>query len=95
MTAGGGQRGNIGKGRAMKILLVGDIVGGPGRRTFREVVRKLRGEHAVQAVVVNGENAGGRERITARCPRSCSRRADVITLGDSVGPEVTGTDHRG
>lgn len=85
MTAGGGQRGNIGKGRAMKILLVGDIVGGPGRRIFREVVRKLRGEHAVQAVVVNGENAAAGNGITrALAEELFAAGADVITLGDHV-----------
>lgn len=69
----------------MKILLVGDVVGAPGRRVFREVVRRLRGENAVQAVVVNGENAAAGNGITlALAEELFSAGADVVTLGDHV-----------
>lgn len=69
----------------MKILLVGDIVGGPGRRVFREVVKRLRGENVVQAVVVNGENAAAGNGITlALAEELFAAGADVVTLGDHV-----------
>jgi len=69
----------------MKILLVGDVVGAPGRRIFREVVKRLRGENAVQAVVVNGENAAAGNGITlALAEELFSAGADVVTLGDHV-----------
>jgi metallophosphoesterase (TIGR00282 family) len=41
----------------MKILMVGDIVGKPGRKALRRVLPELRRELAVDFVVVNGENA--------------------------------------
>ena len=69
----------------MKILLVGDIVGGPGRRIFRDVVKRLREESAVHAVVVNGENAAAGNGITlALAAELFKAGADVITLGDHV-----------
>lgn len=67
----------------MKILVVGDIVGGTGRRVFNEVVSRLRGENAVNAVVVNGENAAAGNGITlALAAELFKAGADVITLGD-------------
>jgi 2',3'-cyclic-nucleotide 2'-phosphodiesterase len=67
----------------MKILVVGDIVGGTGRRVFTEVAARLRGENAVNAVVVNGENAAAGNGITlALAAELFKAGADVITLGD-------------
>lgn len=40
----------------MHILLIGDIVGKPGRRAVAEVLPKLRHERALDLVVANGEN---------------------------------------
>ncbi|MDR2849462.1 MAG: TIGR00282 family metallophosphoesterase [Verrucomicrobiota bacterium] len=69
----------------MKILLVGDIVGGPGRRVFKEVVQRLRGESAVHAVVANAENAAAGNGITLALAEELFKAgADVITLGDHV-----------
>ncbi|HPB11328.1 MAG TPA: TIGR00282 family metallophosphoesterase [Kiritimatiellia bacterium] len=69
----------------MKILLVGDIVGSPGRRVFREVVKRLRAESAVHAVVVNAENAAAGNGITlALAEEIFTAGADVITMGDHV-----------
>ncbi|MDD4102433.1 MAG: TIGR00282 family metallophosphoesterase [Kiritimatiellae bacterium] len=67
----------------MKILVVGDIVGGTGRRVFTEVVARLRDANAVHAVVVNGENAAAGNGITlALAAELFKAGADVITLGD-------------
>ena len=69
----------------MKILLVGDIVGGPGRRVFRDVVKRLRDENAVHAVVANGENAAAGNGITLALAEELFKAgADAITLGDHV-----------
>ena len=69
----------------MKVLLVGDIVGGPGRRIFKDVVKRLRGEGGVQAVVANGENAAAGNGITlALADELFEAGADVVTLGDHV-----------
>lgn len=69
----------------MKILFVGDIVGGPGRRIFRDVVKRLREENAVQVVIVNGENAAAGNGITvALADELFKSGADAVTLGDHV-----------
>ncbi|MCL1921547.1 MAG: TIGR00282 family metallophosphoesterase [Kiritimatiellaeota bacterium] len=67
----------------MKILLVGDIVGNPGRRVFCEVVRRLRDENAVQVVIANAENAAAGNGITVPLAHDLfNAGADVLTLGD-------------
>ena len=67
----------------MKILMVGDIVGSPGRRAFRRTVRRLREEGEVHVVVANGENAAAGNGITAKLADEIFKAgADVITLGD-------------
>jgi len=69
----------------MKVLLVGDIVGGPGRRIFRDVVKRLRDENAVQVVIANGENAAAGNGITvALADELFKSGADAVTLGDHV-----------
>ncbi len=67
----------------MKVLLVGDIVGAPGRRVFREVVARLRAAGEIHAVVANGENAAAGNGITGDLAKELfDAGADVITLGD-------------
>jgi len=67
----------------VKILLVGDIVGNPGRRMFGEVVKKMRAENAVQAVIANAENAAAGNGITVPIAHDLFKvGADVLTLGD-------------
>jgi 2',3'-cyclic-nucleotide 2'-phosphodiesterase len=67
----------------MKLLFVGDVVGGAGRRTFRAVLPELRERYAPDFVVVNGENAAGGVGITRRTADELFEiGADVITLGN-------------
>jgi metallophosphoesterase (TIGR00282 family) len=69
----------------MKILLVGDIVGNPGRRIFGDVVKRLREANAVQLVIANGENAAAGNGITlALADELFKAGADAVTLGDHV-----------
>ncbi len=69
----------------MKILCIGDVVGGPGRRLFKAIVPGLRREASLDVVVVNAENAAGGKGITAEIARELfDAGADVITLGDHV-----------
>jgi len=69
----------------MKILLVGDIVGSPGRRIFRDVVKRLRDANEIQLVVANGENAAAGNGITLPLADELFKSgADVVTLGDHV-----------
>ena len=70
-------------GVIMKILCIGDVVGGPGRRLFKAIVPELRREASLDVVVVNAENAAGGKGITAEIARELfDAGADVITLGD-------------
>lgn len=67
----------------MRVLMVGDVVGRPGRQIFAKVVKRLRNENAVHAVVVNGENAAAGNGITVALAQELFKAgADVITLGD-------------
>ena len=67
----------------MKILLVGDIVGKPGRNAFVQVVGKLKDEGAVDFVIANGENAAAGRGPTPEIAHALlNAGADVITLGD-------------
>jgi metallophosphoesterase (TIGR00282 family) len=67
----------------MKVLMVGDIVGSPGRRMFRQTVAKLRADGAVHVVVANAENAAAGNGITRELARELfDAGADVLTMGD-------------
>ena len=67
----------------MKILCIGDVVGEPGRRIFRELVPSLRAAGEAHAVVVNAENAAGGRGITSAIAEELfAAGADAITLGD-------------
>ena len=69
----------------MKILMVGDIVGSPGRRVFRAVVKRLLREGEVNVVVANAENAAAGNGITQSLANELTGSgADVLTMGDHV-----------
>ena len=67
----------------MRLLFVGDIVGGIGRRTLAALLPGLRDELDLDFVVVNGENAAGGLGITPRTADEIfALGADAITLGN-------------
>ena len=69
----------------MKILMVGDIVGSPGRRVFRSVVKRLRRDGKVHVVVANAENAAAGNGITQSLANELTDSgADILTMGDHV-----------
>ena len=49
----------------MKILMLGDVNGGPGRRMLTEHVKRLKAELGLAAVVANAENAAAGNGLTA------------------------------
>jgi hypothetical protein len=66
-----------------RVLFVGDIVGGIGRRTLEALLPSLRERYAPTFVVVNGENAAGGVGITPKVADALfAAGADVITLGN-------------
>jgi 2',3'-cyclic-nucleotide 2'-phosphodiesterase len=67
----------------VKLLFVGDVVGGMGRRALAAVLPALREEHKPDFVVVNGENVAGGVGITSKTAHELlSLGVDAITLGN-------------
>jgi len=68
----------------MRILILGDVVGEPGRRLVEAHVPVLRRELALDFIVVNGENAAHGNGITERIAREWLDElgVDVITTGN-------------
>ena len=67
----------------MKVLLLGDVVGGPGRRILRRELKRVRAELGVGAVVANAENAAAGSGLTAALAAELfDAGVDAITLGD-------------
>jgi hypothetical protein len=69
----------------MRLLFIGDVVGGPGRRGLRETMPSLRERYSPDLIVVNGENSAGGMGITERTANDLfAAGADVITSGNHV-----------
>lgn len=67
----------------VRILFVGDVVGGLGRRTLLRLLPDLRERHDPTFVVVNGENAAGGLGITPKiADELLAAGVDAITLGN-------------
>jgi len=67
----------------VKLLFVGDVVGGIGRRTLAGLLPGIRDAHQPDFVIVNGENAAGGVGITQKTARELlDMGADAITLGN-------------
>jgi metallophosphoesterase (TIGR00282 family) len=68
---------------AASILFVGDLVGSTGRRLLLALLPDLRERHALDFVVVNGENAAGGVGITPKIADELfAHGVDAITLGN-------------
>ncbi|HKF80896.1 MAG TPA: TIGR00282 family metallophosphoesterase [Thermoleophilaceae bacterium] len=68
---------------AVKLLFVGDVVGGLGRRTLAALLPGLLEAHAPDFVVANGENAAGGVGITQKTARELlDLGVDALTLGN-------------
>ena len=69
----------------MRILMVGDVFGRPGRKFFAEQTSKLRQEKNIDVVIVNGENAAHGKGLTqATFNALLSGGADVVTSGNHI-----------
>jgi metallophosphoesterase (TIGR00282 family) len=68
----------------MRILILGDVVGEPGRRLVEAHLPALRRELALDFVVINGENAAHGHGITDRIAQQWFDEfgVDVITTGN-------------
>ncbi|MBN2333198.1 MAG: TIGR00282 family metallophosphoesterase [Deltaproteobacteria bacterium] len=69
----------------MRIAIIGDIVGRPGRRALKELVPGLVKDHRLDMVIANGENAAGGFGITADIAEELLQSGvDVITSGNHI-----------
>ncbi|HET7274499.1 MAG TPA: TIGR00282 family metallophosphoesterase [Longimicrobiaceae bacterium] len=69
----------------MKILFVADVIGNPGRKVVKGLLRLVRNQVRADAVILNGENSAGGFGITPDTFRElvdCG--VDVITTGNHV-----------
>ena len=69
----------------MKILLIGDIIGKPGRKAASALVPDLRQQYGIDLVIANGENAAGGIGLTpATAEDLFGSGIDVITSGNHI-----------
>jgi len=67
----------------MRLLFLGDVVGRAGRDVVTAELPRLRADHAIDFVAINGENAAGGFGITERiCQELLDAGADVVTTGN-------------
>ena len=66
-----------------RLLFIGDVVGEAGRAAVRTLVPALRREHALDAVIANGENSAPTGRgITPEAASDLLSVVDFLTLGN-------------
>jgi metallophosphoesterase (TIGR00282 family) len=69
----------------LTILFLGDVVGEPGRSAVISQLPRLKESHAVDFIIVNGENAAGGRGITPKITIDLLRAGvSVITTGDHI-----------
>lgn len=69
----------------MRVLLIGDIVGKPGRRMATQWVPRLRRERQIDLVVANAENAAGGNGLTHDiADELLAAGIDVLTSGNHI-----------
>ncbi|MDP0489103.1 MAG: TIGR00282 family metallophosphoesterase [Fusobacterium sp. JB021] len=67
----------------MRVLVVGDIVGRPGRKTFEEYVKKFKEKY--DFIIANGENSAAGFGITSKIAEEFyALGVDVITSGNHI-----------
>src|SRR5258708_9914743 len=69
----------------MKLLLIGDVVGKPGRTALLDRLQDLKEQHAIDFTVMNAENVAGGFSITAAIAEHLfSAGIDVMTSGNHI-----------
>ena len=69
----------------MRILMVGDVIGRPGRAAFAKYTPMLRREKQADLVVVNGENSAEGRGVTKKTLDELTLGgADVVTSGNHI-----------
>jgi metallophosphoesterase (TIGR00282 family) len=69
----------------MKVIIIGDIVGKPGRQVLSQTLRGLKEEHEAEFVVANVENAAGGAGVIPRVGEEIlNSGVDVMTSGNHI-----------
>jgi len=69
----------------MKILVIGDIFGRPGRQIFRELLPKLIKDYRADFVIANAENAAGGRGLTPKtADEILESPVNVLTAGNHI-----------
>jgi metallophosphoesterase (TIGR00282 family) len=69
----------------LRVLFLGDIVGQPGRNAVIARLPELKEKHALDFIIVNGENAAGGRGITGKITIDLLRAGvSVVTSGDHI-----------
>jgi metallophosphoesterase (TIGR00282 family) len=70
---------------ALRVLMIGDLIGKPGRQAIEQVLPGLREERGVDFVTANGENvAGGMGLTPSTAEAMFAAGVDVITSGNHI-----------
>ncbi|WZO99709.1 TIGR00282 family metallophosphoesterase [Isosphaeraceae bacterium EP7] len=70
---------------SLNILMIGDVVGGPGRKLVSQLVPRLIRRWNLGLVVCNSENSAGGSGLTTSCYEEIVESGvDVITMGDHI-----------
>ena len=70
---------------SVRVLLIGDVIGKPGREAVEQLLPTLRDERGIDLVVANGENLAGGMGLTASTAAGLFRTGvDVITSGNHI-----------
>jgi metallophosphoesterase (TIGR00282 family) len=69
----------------VRVLMVGDVIGKPGRVAIERLLPALRDERAIDFVTANGENLAGGMGLTASTAAALfAAGVDVITSGNHI-----------
>lgn len=69
----------------MRILMIGDVVGRPGRRAVQQLLPGLLHDYDPALVIANGENSAGGIGLTPDTVKElCDSGVDVVTTGNHV-----------
>ena len=69
----------------MRILMLGDVIGKPGRRAVRTLLPEIKREHRIELVIANGENAAGGLGLTPETADELFQSGvDIITSGNHI-----------
>jgi metallophosphoesterase (TIGR00282 family) len=70
---------------ALRVLMIGDMIGKPGREAVEKVLPELREQRGIDFVTANGENVAGGMGLTPSTADSIlASGVDVITSGNHI-----------